>query len=214
MLRTENLTYKYPSVKPIFYPDLSCPSGGSLLILGQSGVGKSTLLHLLGGLMKPTAGNIIINDVDLHTLGSSTLDTFRGQNIGIIFQKANYISALTVGENLSLTRKLANLPKDKKRILTVLERLAIPHKLNVNPGELSQGELQRFMIARAVISEPDIILADEPTSALDDENCFRVIDLLKDIAKKDQSSLIIVTHDARIKDEFPNTVTLTEKVKA
>ena len=208
MLTTVNLTHQYPKTNPIFFPDIECPTGQSLLILGQSGAGKSTLLHLLGGLMHPTAGDVLINDVNLHSMTSSELDSFRGKNIGIVFQKAHFISALTVAENLHFTRKLAGLPKDKKRILNVLDRLAIPHKLNSKPDDLSIGEQQRFSIARAIITQPTIILADEPTSALDDENCYRVIDLLKSQAKMDQSSLIIVTHDQRLRDVFDNSITL------
>lgn len=212
MLKTANLTFQYPKIPAIFYPDLNCEAGESLLILGQSGVGKSTLLHLLGGLMPPTAGNVIINNTDLQGLSPSKLDVFRGQNIGIIFQKTNYMQALTVRENLQFTRKLARLKSDKHRINEVLHKLAIPHKADISPNELSQGEQQRFMIARAIITEPSIILADEPTSALDDDNCLRVVELLQEIATEDKASLIIVTHDSRLKSEFNSSINLTQKL--
>lgn len=209
MLRTDNLTFKYPGNKAMFYPDVNCNKGESLLVLGESGVGKSTLLHLLGGLMKPTAGKIIIADQDLHELSNSALDQFRGKHIGIIFQQSHFISSLNVLENLMFTRKLAGLNSDKKRIFQILDRLAIPHKAKKRTTELSQGEMQRLSIARSLVTEPSIILADEPTSALDDENCQRVIQLLQEQAQHDEASLIIVTHDHRISNAFEHQVTLT-----
>lgn len=209
MLRTNNLTFQYPKSKAIFYPDILCEAGDSLLILGESGVGKSTLLHLLAGLMKPTAGEVFIAEENITALGGKALDQFRGNNIGIIFQKPHFIASLTVSENLAFTRKLAGLPADKKRISALLDRLAIPHKAKKKTDELSQGEMQRLSIARALVSEPTLILADEPTSALDDENCQRVIDLLKEQAKQDQASLVIVTHDHRISSAFEKKIQLT-----
>lgn len=208
MLSTQKLTYKYPKQDPIFYPEIICNTKDSLLILGESGVGKSTLLHMLGGLLKPTAGKVLIQDQDIYTLSTAEMDKFRGNKIGIVFQQSYYISSLTVEENLMFCRKLAGLQADKKRISNVLHRLGIPHKAKTKPSNLSKGELQRFSIARGVISEPVLLLADEPSSALDDSNCVKVIDMLKEQVEEEDCALIIVTHDHRISSEFENKITL------
>lgn len=213
MLATTKLTYKYANSKPIFYPDIKVEKGNALLILGQSGVGKSTLLHMLGGLMPPTAGKVVVNDISMNDLSQKELDKFRGSNIGIVFQKSIFMQALTVKENLQLCRKLAGLTPNDHRIAEVLARLGIPHKSNSKPNELSQGEQQRLSIARAVISEPSILLADEPSSALDDEHCLAVTDLLREQMESENCALIIVTHDQRISDRFENQLILTPKNK-
>lgn len=209
MLETNNIRFKYKNGPSFFYPDLQCPKGESLVILGQSGVGKSTLLYILGGLLKPTSGDIIIDNVNLANLKGSKLDSFRGQKIGIVFQKSHFISSLTVKENLSFTRKLAGLKADKRRLEDVLTRLAIPHKKDKFPEQLSQGEQQRLSIARALITNPRLILADEPSSALDDKNCELMANLLKEQAEEDGSSLAIVTHDFRLSNLFTNKIELT-----
>jgi len=211
MLKTHNITYQYPKSKTIFFPDIHCGSGESLLILGNSGVGKSTLLHILGGLLPPTAGEVHIDDICMTDLQASALDTFRGEHIGIIFQQAHFIRSLNVLDNLRWTRKLAGKDQDDKRIIGILDRLGIPHKLKNMTDQLSQGEMQRLSIARALVTDPSIILADEPTSALDDENCRRVVEMLQEQSEIDKSALLIVTHDHRLSSEFENKIVLTEQ---
>ncbi len=208
MFHTKDVRFKYTEGPSFFYPDFSCEKGESIVILGKSGVGKSTLLYILGGLLKPNHGEIWINGIDCAPLTGKKLDHFRGKHIGIVFQKSHFISSLTVEENLHFTRKLAGLTKDRKRIHTILERLAIPHKKNEFPENLSQGEQQRFSIARALVTHPQLILADEPSSALDDENCQLMIDLLKEQAEEDEASLAIVTHDYRLSHLFSNKIEL------
>lgn len=209
MLNTKQIRFKYPKGPSFFYPDIFCDKGDSVVILGQSGVGKSTLLYILGGLLKPSSGKVLINDKDIIALNGAELDSFRGKNIGIVFQKSHFISSLTVEENLAFTRKLAGLKSDKKRIKSILERLAIPHKKDKNPDQLSQGEQQRFSIARALITNPKLILADEPSSALDDKNCELMINLLKEQAEEDNAALAIVTHDLRLSQLISNKIELS-----
>lgn len=200
MIRTVQLTYSYPGQAPIQFPDVSCGSNEHALILGPSGTGKTTLLHLLGGLLTPTAGEIIINGTDVHLLRGHVLDTFRGQKIGIIFQKPHFIRSLTAVENLLLTQTLAESTPDRKQALALMERLSIAPQANKKSHALSIGEQQRLAIARALINRPAIILADEPSSALDDINCQKMIELLLQVATEENSNLIIVTHDSRIKN--------------
>jgi ABC-type lipoprotein export system ATPase subunit len=208
MLRTENLGYAYDSQTRLNFPDINCQTGEHWLLLGNSGCGKTTLLHLLGGLLTPKDGQVTIGETALNKLSGAKRDQFRGQNIGIIFQTSHFVRALTVGENLGLAQQLAGKKVDKKRIQTLLDRLNIDHKLNAKTSSLSQGEQQRVAIARALINQPKVILADEPTSALDDKNTEEVIQLLEDSAREVNATLLVVTHDGRLKNRFKNSIQL------
>ncbi len=208
MLSTKALEYSYDNQQQLRFPDFTCQRGEQWLILGQSGCGKTTLLHLLGGLMPPQKGEIVINDTQIDQLSTAKLDQFRGKNIGIIFQKAHFVNAITVEENLALAQSLAGVPIDRKRIHTILKQLNLGHKLNASTNNLSQGEQQRVAIARAIINRPTVILADEPTSALDDKNCAEVVRLLEEQAKEANAALLIVTHDTRLKELISNQIEL------
>src|SRR5690606_32394611 len=142
---------------------LSCKTSETLLLLGQSGSGKTTFLHLMAGLLTPLSGKVVIKGVDFGKLKIHARDKFRGKNIGIIFQKPHFVRALTVEENLMLAQKFANAKKDKNAIRQILTVLGIEAKMQSKTEHLSQGEQQRVAIARAVINHPDVIFADEPT---------------------------------------------------
>ncbi len=206
MLHSQGLHFSYDSQTIFSFPDIYCPKGEHLIILGQSGKGKTTLLHLLAGFLTADAGSIRIGAQDITQLPTAGLDYFRGKNIGIVFQKSHFVSALNVQDNLLLAQYLAGVKQDRLRIKQLLSRLNLAHKLHKKPKRLSQGEQQRVAIARAVINQPRMILADEPTSALDDANCQEVILLLKEQAAEADASLIIVTHDHRLKTEFEHQV--------
>lgn len=211
MLRTNNLSYTYTGSTPITFPDIAFARGEHGLLLGESGSGKTTLLHLLGGLRTPRVGEVHIKNVAINQLPSAKLDTFRGRNIGIIFQQAHFVRSLTVAENLKLAQQLAGLKPNHKRVVELLNELSLGHKINAATSNLSVGEQQRVAIARAVVNQPILILADEPTSALDDVNATRVIDLLKKQAEEVDATLLIVTHDKRLKDEFVKQIELSVK---
>jgi putative ABC transport system ATP-binding protein len=208
MISTQNLKYKYPGNKEIAFPDMSCAEKEILLILGPSGVGKTTLLHLLGGILTAQQGKINIAGTDISGYSDSKLDAFRGRNIGIVFQQNHFVDALTVLENVVLAQSLAGKKTNSNLVMSLLERLNIQHKAHAYIKDLSQGEKQRAAIARALINQPKLILADEPTSALDDHNCDEVLDLLYEQAKAVGSALIIVTHDNRLKDKIANRIIL------
>lgn len=208
MLRTSGLEYAYGQGPRMRFADFSLAKGDHCLLLGDSGSGKTTLLHLLGGLLAPQAGHIYLEDTDLATLSAAALDRFRGQYIGIVFQKSHFIRALTLEENLLLAQRLAGASPDRARVYTLLERLQLGHKLRAKPSALSMGEQQRAAIARAIINQPRLILADEPTSALDDGNCAAVAALLQEQAQTVAATLLIVTHDNRLKDLFPQQIEL------
>ncbi len=206
MLQTEYLSFSYSHERPIHFPDFTCQKGEHWLLLGQSGSGKTTLLHLLGGLLSPTQGKVKVGSTDLKTLSTAALDQFRGRNIGIIFQNAHFVRSLTVQENLLLAQQLAGVPTNKNRVFELLNRLNVGHKLLSKTNELSQGEQQRVAIARALVNQPKVILADEPTSALDDENCDEVRQLLEEQASAVGATLLIVTHDGRLKARFEKQI--------
>ena len=206
MLETKNLRFKYDNNLELNFPDIKT-SKENLLILGASGVGKTTFLHLLSGLLKPMNGEIDLLGTKISKLKMSEMDRFRGKNIGIVIQKPHFINSLTVKENLQLAQYISK-KSDKSRIQSLLESLGIEDKANKKTQNLSQGEKQRVSIALAIVNSPKLILADEPTSSLDDLNCDKVINILKNQASKYKAKLIIITHDYRLKKHFKNTLSL------
>ena len=210
MIQLQNVTFQYSKTSRLFtFPDWQVPQGEHRLLLGTSGSGKTTLLHLLAGLRQPTSGQVQVGEEYLSSLKGPALDRYRGQRIGLVFQKPYLIHALTLEKNLQLTQYLAGLPQDLGRINEVLDTLGIAHRRQALVPTLSQGEAQRASIARAVLNQPQVILADEPTSSLDDENCVRVLDLLQQQAENYQATLIIATHDQRLKGQISQHLTIT-----
>jgi ABC-type lipoprotein export system ATPase subunit len=206
MLQTENLSFSYANGPSFLFPNLSVKAEEVLLVLGRSGKGKTTLLHLLAGLMEPDSGSISIDGQSITSLKGSNRDSFRGKNLGMVFQQAQFIRSVSVMQNLQLARSLAGLPNDEAFAKQLLAELGIADKANNRPSELSIGERQRAGIARALVIQPNVVLADEPTSALDDENCQLVADLLQKTVTGHGAALVIVTHDQRLKNRFPNSV--------
>mgnify|MGYP001163575279 FL=1 len=207
MISTKGLNFKYNEQASFTFPDIDLGKDENLLIIGSSGIGKTTLLHLLAGLLESNSGSINLYGQDISKLTQHQIDKFRGQNIGIVFQKPHFVNSLTVKENLQLAQYLGN-KKDQNRIIDILSSLDILDKENKKPKKLSQGEKQRASIAMAIVNSPKLILADEPTSSLDDENCDRVIKLLKKQASEFKAQLIVITHDNRLKKHFKKSIKL------
>ncbi|OHX67659.1 ABC transporter ATP-binding protein [Flammeovirga pacifica] len=211
MIHIQQLKYKYPKGIEISFPDFEIKSGEEILILGASGCGKTTLLHVLGGLLPVTSGKVIINDIDITLLKGNKIDQFRGENIGVIFQKPHFARALTLHENLAFAQKAAGRKVDHKRIHHLLDRLGISQHIDKSPSKMSEGEKQRMSVAMALINKPALLLADEPTASLDDEHANEVIQLLREMASEENSALVIVTHDSRLKEAFAErTLTLSK----
>ncbi len=209
MIALNAVSHNYQNGHEIDFKDWQVNDGSQWLLLGASGSGKTTLLHILTGILKPQQGSVVINGTSIYDLSSKDLDQFRGRNIGIIFQRPHLIKSLTIKENLVMAQSFANLPTDLNRVKEVLTSLGIADKKNAYPSELSHGQLQRVSIARAVINRPTLLIADEPTSSLDDKNAAAVLDLLIDQSGINQATLIVATHDKRVKDAFTNTYELS-----
>ncbi|MDO6759515.1 ATP-binding cassette domain-containing protein [Tamlana sp. 2_MG-2023] len=209
MIYSNHLTFQYEKKGNLFsFPNITLNEQENLLILGKSGIGKTTLLHLLAGLLKPTEGNVIINDTDLHKLSNNQLDKFRGENIGLVFQKKHAIGSLNVLQNLQTRLYFSKKKVKNTAIEDLLKQLDLYDFKHSKVTALSEGQLQRLGIASAVIHEPQVILADEPTSSLDDENCDIVMKLLIEQAERTKANLIVITHDYRVKSCFQNHIIL------
>ena len=206
MIVTKSLEFSYDNNFIFKFPNINLKSTENLLILGNSGIGKSTLLHNLAGILRPKSGTINIFNNDISKFSDHEMDKFRGENIGIIFQKPHFVNSLTVGENLELAQFLGR--NKRGDIKLTLESLKILDKINKKPKELSHGEKQRVSIAIAIINSPKLILADEPTSSLDDSNCANVINILKEQALKYAAQLVVITHDSRLKKHFKKSLEL------
>jgi putative ABC transport system ATP-binding protein len=205
-MQVEHVTRRFGSgrteVTAVQDVSLSVLPGEVVLIMGPSGSGKTTLLSMLGGLLQPSNGRIRIGDDDLTQLNESRLPDVRLRHIGFIFQDFNLLSALSCLDNVALVGQLKGLSRKaaRQRARELLEQLGLGHRLGFLPEKLSGGEKQRVAIARALVNRPNIILADEPTANLDSHHGHETMRLLRRIAKEEQRSVIIVSHDQRIKD--------------
>lgn len=208
MIVTKNIHFAYGTSAHFTFPDVAVASGQSLLITGGSGKGKTTLLHILGGLLRPKSGKVLIEDTNIATLSEKKLDHFRGRHIGLVLQQAYFVASLSVLENVVLASWLSTGKQATVKATQLLGQLGLKDHLYKLPSQLSIGQQQRVSIARALINEPSLLLADEPTSSLDDENAHRVADMLAQLAAQYGTALIIVTHDQRLKERFPNQISL------
>jgi putative ABC transport system ATP-binding protein len=200
---------------------LSVSPGEIVLIMGPSGSGKTTLLSMLGALLKPTEGTIQLNDVTISTLPENRLPNIRLKQFGFVFQDFNLLSALTALENVAIVAELAGAKsrEARRKATSLLTELGLGERLQFLPEKLSGGEEQRVAIARALVNDPTLILADEPTANLDSKIGHEIMCLLRRFAKEQGRSVVLVSHDQRIKDiadrvlwledgEFKETVTI------
>ncbi|HET8701818.1 MAG TPA: ABC transporter ATP-binding protein [Nitrococcus sp.] len=187
----------------------SIGAGEFLIIVGRSGSGKSTLLNLLGGLDRPSTGNVSIDGRSLGALSDGELTLVRRRRIGFIFQAYNLVSTLTVGENLLLPLELNGLPIGNK-VSRWLERVGLEGVEDAYPDQLSGGEQQRVAVARALVHEPDLILADEPTGNLDLDNATRVVALLDELCRSSGKTLVMATHSREVVGKADRMLTIRE----
>jgi ABC-type lipoprotein export system ATPase subunit len=204
MFEVRALRHAYEGVDVLRISEWRAEQGSHWLVLGPSGSGKSTLLHILAGILRPTAGHVSVAGQDLGALSASELDRFRGKEIGIVLQRLHLVSSLTVLQNVLLGQSAGGVRQDRDRALAVLRGLDLADKAHARPHQLSFGQAQRVAVARAIVNRPSLLLADEPTSNLDDARCLQTLDLLESQARACGATLLIATHDQRIKARIAN----------
>ena len=208
MFALEGIEHRYGTTLALDVPRWDAAAGEAWLLAGASGSGKSTLLHVLAGLLRPSRGRVVVADTDVMSLGASAVDRWRGRTVGLVPQKLHLIGAVRVRDNLRLAQTLAGLRADDARIVALLEALQIGDLAHRFPRELSQGQAQRVAIARAVVNRPALVLADEPTANLDDAHAGAALELLRTQAIEAGATLVVASHDARVRPLLPNAFTL------
>ena len=201
ILQCQQLTMRYNQggldVEVLKGVDLSIGIGERVAIMGASGSGKSTLLHLLGGLEKPSGGRIVLDGVNLNMVGASQMAKLRNKSLGFIYQSHHLLGDFTVLENVAMPLLIAGLSIKQAciRATELVKRVGLGHRIEHKPGELSGGERQRAAVARALINKPGVILADEPTGNLDSKTADQVYQLMLELNRELNVSLLVVTHD-------------------
>lgn len=194
-------------------PQFLLERGEQMVLIGKSGLGKSTLLHLIAGLAQISEGEIFVDGNPIHLMSEAKRDAYRGKHIGMIFQKYHLLPGLSALENV-MASVILNCKPNKQLAIDVLSRLGLENRLHDLPETLSSGQQQRVAIARALAIGPQLILADEPTAGLDKENAAIVLNLLKEESLRLNASLILVTHDEFVKKQFDKNIDLNELSKA
>ena len=207
MLRVENLIKRYEqptgeTVDILEIPSYSVAAAEQAVLLGASGGGKTTLLHIIAGITKPTSGSVFLDDRDLTKLSEEGRDLVRANAIGYVFQTFNLLPAFTALENVKLGMSFASHRAESGRAESLLEQVGLGHRLHHHPKSMSVGEQQRVAVARALANRPRLLLADEPTANVDPKNQQMVIDLIREFCQAEQVALIMVTHADEVARQF------------
>lgn len=217
MLKLSNICKSYEgksnTIKVLDQISMVIQKGDFIAILGTSGVGKSTLLNIIGLLDKPDSGRILLNEMPVESLSSKAYTKVRNETIGFVFQDFKLINDMTVFENVEIPLVYAqqlDKPQRRQRIMDVLTRLKISGKEDVFPGELSGGQKQRVAIARALINTPQLLIADEPTGNLDAATTTEILDILQELHRRDNLTIVIVTHDTEVAGKADKVYRLSE----
>lgn len=194
--------------------EFNIDAGEQVALIGQSGGGKTTLLHLIAGLLTPTSGSIQVNGVELTRLSEQGRDRFRAETIGYVFQTFNLLPAFTALENVKLGMTFGQSRNDSDRARDLLNRVGLGDRAHYRPSQLSVGQQQRVAIARALASQPKVLLADEPTANVDPVSAGAVLDLIRDSCSDENVSLLMVTHSMEIAESFSRVDILEDINKA
>jgi putative ABC transport system ATP-binding protein len=208
VLEIRELRHEYAGRTVLEVPEWSVPKGEAAIVIGPSGSGKSTLIGIIAGLVSASGGTVGVDGTQVSALGALERDAFRARHIGLVPQTLHLIGVVSVRDNLAIAQRLAGLARDDGAIDACLASLGIASLARGKARDLSVGEAQRVAIARALVNRPALILADEPTSALDDANCEKALALLAGQAQACGATLVIATHDQRIRDRFPRRLEL------
>jgi len=207
MLRIKNLkkTFIEPNGEPLHVldiPKFNLADGEQMALVGRSGCGKTTLLHVIAGISTATSGNVYIDNLDITRLSEAGRDRFRAENVGYVFQTFNLLSGFTALENVQLGMTFARGRKDPQRAKELLDRVGLSHRLSHKPATMSVGEQQRTAVARALANEPKLLLADEPTANVDPANQQAMIELIRQTCEEERVALILVTHAMDVAEQF------------
>ena len=209
MISVRGLAHRYGSSEVLRLTDWKVAQGERWLVLGPSGSGKTTLLHLVAGLIRPAEGELEVAGENLRKLDGMRLDRWRGATVGIVLQSLHLLRHLSVRDNLRIAQYLAHAPQDDARIAETLGALGVADKAARRAAELSEGERQRVAVARAVVNRPKLLLADEPTANLDDRAAAQAVELLLQQAERHGATLVVATHDSRVKRNFERRLDLS-----
>lgn len=202
MIKAQNITKSYDSLRVLKGIDITVSRGEIVAIVGPSGAGKSTLLHIIGTLDRPDTGKVEVNSMDVSGLNEKKLAAFRNKNIGFVFQFHHLLPEFTALENVCIPAYIAHVSKKEaeKKAKDILKFLGMQDRLTHKPSQLSGGEQQRVAVARALINNPEVVLADEPSGNLDSDNARELHKLFFDLRKEFNQTFIIVTHNAEFAD--------------
>lgn len=191
---------------------LNISNGEFTAVVGPSGSGKTTLLNIVGGLDRPTSGEVVVNGQNLNALSDNQLIDFRLRHIGFVFQSYNLIPVLTARENVEFIMMMQKLdPKEiDQRVVSLLKEVGLADKMNNRPGQLSGGQQQRVAVARALASKPDFVIADEPTANLDSISASKLLDTMYRLNQEEGTTFIFSTHDQRVIDRAKRVITLED----
>ena len=214
-LKLENLTKHYKQGKSVIKAldgvTLDIDDGEFVAVVGRSGSGKTTMLDMLGLLLRPTAGTLIIDGTDTGKLGDRDLARLRGTKVGFVFQEYNLLPSLNVLENVMLPLRYVSDGKDgRRRAEDLLDRVGLSDRIRHKATELSGGQQQRVAIARSMVNQPSLILLDEPTGAVDTETAQQLVALLKSLNEQDEVTIVVVTHDLDVAKETKRQIQLKD----
>jgi len=215
MIRFEDLAFRYPGGPfRLDVPELSVEKGERLAIIGPSGSGKTTLLRLISGIVTPSAGKVVTNQVEVSALGDAERRRFRLHTVGLVFQEFELLDYLSVLDNVLLPFRLddslAGRDGARDRAVELARKVGLEDKLGRRPANLSQGERQRVAVCRALVTRPPLVLADEPTGNLDPRTGGRVLDELIAFAAEDEATLVVVTHDHALLERFERVIDVAD----
>lgn len=207
MLHLQNLVknFRLPDGKELNVLDIEnfqLQSGEQVILLGESGGGKTTLLHCIAGIMRPSSGSIVLDGLELTRLSEPGRDRVRAAKIGYVFQSFNLLSGFTALENVRLGMTFGDGRHDAARAKSLLERVGLAERLHHRPAQLSVGQQQRVAVARALANRPKLLLADEPTANIDPQNQQRIIDLIRETCQEETVAVLMVTHSLQIAGQF------------